>query len=42
MIDLMNKPESPVDNDNGDEVDDTCDNYVDEHDPFPDIDNDEE
>ena len=42
VIDLMNKTASPVDNDNGDEVDDTCDNYVDEHDPFPDIDSDEE
>jgi hypothetical protein len=42
VIDLMNKNKSKVDNDNGDEVDDTCDNYVDEHDPFPDIDSDEE
>jgi hypothetical protein len=31
-----------LENDSGDEFDDTCDNYVDEHDLFPDIDNDEE
>jgi hypothetical protein len=39
---MMNNIEAGFDNDNVDEFHDTCENYVDEDDPFPNIDSDEE